>query len=516
MVVIMLERTEVIAREEAYVEKAAVSFLTALILLVSLSMQPVLASTIQVFGEEEPGSGIDRTASQGNDQPSNSAQKAGAPASRGQRLQPPELYAEAAILMDMDTGQVIYGKNPHQRMYPASLTKVITCLLAIEEGNFSDKVTITAEMIDTVPRSSTHIALTYGEELTLGQLVNAMMVESANDAANAVAVHLGGSLPGFVEMMNRKADELGADGTHFSNPNGLPEDDHYTTAYDLALFTREALAHEEFRTLAGTQHYEIPPTNLQPQTRRMNNRQYMFCLNDTYPGAFAGKTGWTEEAGNTLITIAERDNVTLTSVVLKSNGVADAEFIDSTNLLDYGYDNFHRVFVPKDGVEDRKVDGGTLVAQEMPVLLPDLLSVDQLNLQVNTESPGQEAVTVLAPKSVSAFMEPQVGYFPFLLVPDDLPVSAEGSDPESQRAAVWSHIKWERLVRSPVAWIAGGVLFFLLAVALLVRGISRMRYRRRQRRMRDQRIRGPIQEPPTGTVRVYRPKERMGGPKKRR
>ena len=113
-------------------------------------------------------------------------------------------------------------------------------------------------------------------------------------------------------------------------------------------------------------------------------------------------------------------------------------------------------------------------------------------------------------------MEPQVGYFPFLLVPDDLPVSAEGSDPESQRAAVWSHIKWERLVRSPVAWIAGGVLFFLLAVALLVRGISRMRYRRRQRRMRDQRIRGPIQEPPTGTVRVYRPKERMGGPKKRR
>ena len=175
-------------------------------------------------------------------------------------------------------------------------------------------------------------------------------------------------LPGFVEMMNRKADELGADGTHFSNPNGLPEDDHYTTAYDLALFTREALAHEEFRTLAGTQHYEIPPTNLQPQTRRMNNRQYMFCLNDTYPGAFAGKTGWTEEAGNTLITIAERDNVTLTSVVLKSNGVADAEFIDSTNLLDYGYDNFHRVFVPKDGVEDRKVDGGTLVAQEMPVL----------------------------------------------------------------------------------------------------------------------------------------------------
>ena len=163
MVVIMLERTEVIAREEAYVEKAAVSFLTALILLVSLSMQPVLASTIQVFGEEEPGSGIDRTASQGNDHSSNSAQKAGAPASRGQRLQPPELYAEAAILMDMDTGQVIYGKNPHQRMYPASLTKVITCLLAIEQGNFSDKVTITAEMIDTVPRSSTHIALTYGE-----------------------------------------------------------------------------------------------------------------------------------------------------------------------------------------------------------------------------------------------------------------------------------------------------------------------------------------------------------------
>ncbi len=496
-------------------QKSAISFLTALILLVSLSAQPAFADTIQVFGED-PISGPSRTTSQGSGGHGTGSDGDAVPASSARRLQPPELYAEAAILVDMDTGQVVYGKNPHKRMYPASLTKVITCLLAIEQGNFSDQVTITAEMIDTVPRSSTHIALTYGEELTLGQLVNAMMVESANDAANAVAVHLGGSLEGFVEMMNRKAAEIGAEGTHFSNPNGLPEDDHYTTAYDLALFTREALTHEEFRTLAGTQHYEIPPTNLQPQTRRMNNKQYMFCLNDTYPGAFAGKTGWTEEAGNTLITIAERDEVTLTSVVLKSNGVADAEFIDSTNLLDYGYDNFRRAFLSKEKVPDQKVDGGTLVMQEMPVLLPAMLSPDQLSLRIDTESPGQEAVTVLAPKSVSAFMDQQVGYFPFTLVPDDLPASADGPGSESHRAAIWERVEWARLVRNPIVWAISGGLLLLLLIVLLVRRIRRMRYRRRQRRMRDQRIRGPMQEPPPGAVRVYRPKEQAGSPKKRR
>ena len=220
--------------------------------------------------------------------------------------QPPTLYAEAAILVDADTGQVIYQKNPDKRMYPASITKIMTCLLAMEEARPDDVVTMTDEAVFAVPRDTTHIALTGGEQLTVEQLEYAMMVESANDAANGLAVHLGGSLEAFARRMNSRAAELGLKNTNFVNANGLPNTAHYTSARDMAVITREACRHPEFRTLAGTTHYEIPPTNKQAETRRLNNRNYMFTLNDTYPGAFAGKVGWTEEAGYTMVETVTR------------------------------------------------------------------------------------------------------------------------------------------------------------------------------------------------------------------
>lgn len=339
-------------------------------------------------------------------------------------LTPPSLYAKAAVLMDADTGQVIYGKSMHAKKYPASTTKLMTLLLAMEKGNPSDVVTINDECVKTVPRNTTHIALTQGEQVTLEQVEYAMMVESANDAANAVAIHLAGTIDNFAKMMNQRAAKLGLNDTHFTNANGLPDDDHYTSTYDMALIAKEGLTHPEFRELAGTHYYEIPPTNKQKDTRKLSNKQYMFCLNDTYPGAFAGKTGWTEEAGNTLVTLAEQHGVTLICVVFKSNGAVDAEFKDSTALLDYGFENFKRVTVPADFIEPQtpstsndsddsdKPMESYYAKSEMPVLLPDSIRVQDLTYTINTDDAQKPTVALQVPDSAKSVMEQTVGIFP--------------------------------------------------------------------------------------------------------
>ncbi len=351
-------------------------------------------------------------------------------------LEPPALYAQTAVLMDADTGQVLWGKEMHRRMYPASLTKMVTLLLAMEQGNPADLVTVTAEAVDTMPAVATHIALTYDEQLTLEQLTYAMMVESANDAASAIAVHLSGSVRAFAEQMNQKAQALGAGGSHFTNPHGLPEPDHYTTAYDMALFTRAAYAYPQFRALAGCKLYEIPPTNKQEGTRRLLNKQYMFNGQDPYPGAFAGKTGWTEEAGHTLITVAQRNGITLICVVMKPSGVADGEFVDSTALLDYGFEQFRRVTLSPEQVPAVALSEGILKpAGEMTVLLPKAVQPEDLQLEVHMDSQdGTGYVTAKAPAWAGAYMtDLELGRFPTTLAPAPVVIDAA-----AQRRERWA------------------------------------------------------------------------------
>lgn len=298
---------------------------------------------------------------------------------------PPTLYAQSAILMDADTGQILYGKNERAKMYPASLTKIMTCMLALEMGKAEDAVTVTGESTQSVA-GTTHIALRDGEKLTLSQLEYAMMVESANDAANAIAIHLSGSIPMFAQIMTDRARELGAQASHFENPSGLPNSGHYTTAYDLALITRAAMQSEQFVDIVSTQRYEIPPTNMVDETRTVTNKNYMFTLNDTYDGAYGGKTGWTQQAGHCLMTLARRDGMNLICIVLKSDGIVDAEFADSTALLDYGFDNFRRITVSGDAFPRQQVN---------------YVSNDGLLESAMLESDGNDA-TLLLPGGVDA------------------------------------------------------------------------------------------------------------------
>ena len=401
---------------------------------------------------------------------------------------PPELYAESAILVDADTGQILLEKNMNKKMYPASITKIMTCLLAMERAKPGDVVTVTDEVVAEVPRDTTHIALTGGEQLTVEQLEYAMMVESANDAASVLAAHISGSTQAFAMLMNDRAKELGAKDTHFTNANGLPDPSHYTSAYDMALITRAAMQYPEFRSLAGTTSYEIPPTNKQSETRRLNNRNYMFTLNDTYPGAFAGKTGWTEEAGHTLVTIAERDGVTLICIVMHSDGVVDAQYIDSTAILDYGFDNYTRAVVSKDRVEPKTMllTGSEGMQQEvrltrtedMPVLLPAGVTVDDLSVKLSipdmpsTDQPGE--VQLYFPETARTAYR-AAGAFPLtfeLVQPAVIPADdvAQGGLPSLP----------------PVVLKAVVVFAALVVLWLLIRSFIRWRYKaRRRKRLRQ-------------------------------
>lgn len=253
----------------------------------------------------------------------------------------PQIEGESAVLMDMITGTILYSKNADKAQYPASITKIMTALLGSESLKATDKFAMseTAAHGITDTQSSSIYADT-GEEFTVEQALMAVMLQSANEMTLAIAEQTSGSVKKFVELMNLKARQLGCTNTHFNNPNGLPDEKHYTTANDMAKIARAAWFNPAFRKYCTTGYYEIPATNKFSETRYLlNHHKMMNGQAYAYDGVFGGKTGYTEAAGNTLVTFARRGNMYLVSVVMQSiNGA----YSDTKSLLDYGFNNFSR------------------------------------------------------------------------------------------------------------------------------------------------------------------------------
>jgi D-alanyl-D-alanine carboxypeptidase (penicillin-binding protein 5/6) len=276
---------------------------------------------------------------------------------------PPAILAETAVVIDAKTGQVLYDKNMNEQREPASTTKVITALLALENLDLSKTVTIDAETPFT---EGSRVYLLEGENIKVEQLMYALLLESANDAAVALGKEIAGSVPAFADMMNKRARELGAENTHFVNPNGLHEEGHLTTAYDLAMIAKYAMKNQEFRTLVSTYRYVIPATNMQ-DTRYLYNTNRLIYDEKTkvivngvqrpakYDGALGIKTGYTSHAGGCLIAGAKRGDTELISVVMKSTD--EGRFADSIALLDYAFENYKSV---------KAMDAGTILG-EIPV-----------------------------------------------------------------------------------------------------------------------------------------------------
>lgn len=281
-------------------------------------------------------------------------------------LTPPKVsYAQSALLMDMGSGRVLYSKNLDDRVFPASTTKIMTGILALEMGNMDDNVTATYEALKTITLEDSHMGILAGENLTMDQLVKGMLVYSANDAANVIAIQIAGSIESFVELMNQKAQELGMTGTHFVNPCGSHDDNHYTTARDLAILSKYAMKNEQFREIVKMPIYKIPATNKYTSERILvNTNLFLGTSRSTYyyyPPAIGIKTGHTSQAGYCLVSAASYNDTELLAIVMNCKNVDTKEqaysYLDSKALFDFGFDNYTHQPLAKVGdiVSDSKV-----------------------------------------------------------------------------------------------------------------------------------------------------------------
>lgn len=255
----------------------------------------------------------------------------------------PMIEAQAAIVMDAGSNSILYEKNIDQELYPASITKVMTVLVALENASLDDTVTFSENAVLNLEEGSSHIGIRPGEKLTMRQCLYAIMLASANEVSNAVAEHISGSVDEFVKLMNEKAAKLGCQHTNFTNPHGLQNEKHYTSAYDMALISQAAIANPTFVEIASTKSYTIPITNMVAEERTFQNHHKMLLTDSSfsYNGCEGGKTGYTSSSLNTLITFSNKNGMELICVLLKVNG-SEKTYKETTELLDYSYNNFKR------------------------------------------------------------------------------------------------------------------------------------------------------------------------------
>ncbi len=310
---------------------------------------------------------------------------------------PPEISGEAAVLIDADTGAVLYDRNCHERLYPASITKIMTGILAIENCSMSDKITFTSDIIDALPYDAAKLGAIVGEELTVKDSLYALFIRSYNDVAMGLAYTVSGDEQEFAKLMTEKAKAVGALDTNFVNASGLHDENHYTTSYDMAMITKYAIQNPVFMEITGTYEYTLGPTNRYFEDRYFLNRHNMLVPNrkEYYSYAVSGKTGYTDEAGRTLVTVAKKDGRTLIAVIMKS----DDEHIyeDTKKLFEYGFGHFSNISVADNetrfsenknsffvNMKDAFVFGGTLfrITKGSYVTLPESVTINDLSYDI--------------------------------------------------------------------------------------------------------------------------------------
>ena len=329
---------------------------------------------------------------------------------------PPELHCEAMLLVDANTGKAVYEKNAHERMYPASLTKIMTALLVLEvvdsaQLSLDQPITATESAMEGLAADGSTAGIQAGETLTVEQLLQCMLIVSANEACNILAEQVSGSVDAFVDAMNAKAEALGCEGTHFVNATGLHDSQHYTTAWDLYLITKEAMKHEDFMRICDTARATIPATNLSEE-RNLYTTNYLIdtwrSLGYIYANAHGIKTGSTDEAGHCLVSSATEGSLSFISVALGGprETLADGEirtysFFDTREMFKWAFQNFsyqtvleETELVKEVSVALSKVDHVSVhPASDVEVLLPNGTDPASLKRTLDLESPLDAPIT---------------------------------------------------------------------------------------------------------------------------
>lgn len=252
----------------------------------------------------------------------------------------PSISAYSAVLIDADTGVVLYDKNSDEKMYPASTTKLLTCLLAMEkeDSNLNDLVSFSTEAVMTVPYDASKMGMDVGEKMTLEECLYGILVCSANEVSNAVAEYVSGDIDSFVDLMNKRAKELGCKNSNFCNPHGYTDPNHYTTAYDLALIGKEFFKNELLSKISCTSSYHFYPTQYQPDDMYLGSTNYFLKGKENCDNLVGSKTGYTDESRNVLVSCAEKNGLRLIAVVMQEE--TPYQYRDTVTLFDYGFSNF--------------------------------------------------------------------------------------------------------------------------------------------------------------------------------
>lgn len=384
----------------------------------------------------------------------------------------PGINTPCATVIDINSGAVLYDKNGNQENYPASITKVMTTLIALENSQLDEIVTFSDDAINLNQGDTSHIARDYGEEMTMEQCLYAVMLESANECSYAVAEHVGKKMGGdyrtFIDMMNERAKEIGCLNTHFNNSNGLPDPDHWTSSYDMALISAEAYKNEMFRIIVGSRSYRIPATNKHADITPLNNHHAMISNYKTtkylYEYCTGGKTGFTVAAGSTLVTFAEKDGMSLACVVMRTN--TTDQYLDTTSLFEYCFQNFQAVSIADNfgANEDENENKGIMnnhksfvdLNKEAYVVLPKSADLSDVDMSLkSTDLPGNTIAQLQY--TYGGHIVGKVDVIPAKVSVDDNYFKMENQDTEKNIV----EIKVSTLI-----WI--GVFFILLGIGIFI------------------------------------------------
>ncbi len=430
----------------------------------------------------------------------------------------PAVSAESAILMDIDTGSILYAKNIHKKSYPASTTKLLTCLIAVEQGNLDDMVSFSDTAIFSVPTDGSKIGMDVGESITLEQSLYGILVGSANEVANAVGEYISGSLEEFINLMNERAAQLGCTDSHFMNTNGLHDDNHYTSVYDLALISAAFFQNDMLCKIGNTDRYEFTATATQPDDFILKNKHRLITGEDPYDGILGGKTGYTDQARQTLVTCAEQNGMRLVCVVFKEE--SPSQFTDTIELFDYGFHNFQLMNISEH--EDKyQIEpsgflqtGNDIFGSSKPILtidnnssviIPNTVSFDDLDstIDYNVSDKNRIAQIEYSYNDTyvgSAYLElaaDNASNYEFDTNLETTNISVEKSDEESagpdQNNIIFINVKKVLIIVLSTAFIMI-VLFILRAFTINNRNARRRQNRVKRKQHRRERIRSDFDD----------------------
>ncbi len=321
--------------------------------------------------------------------------------------------AKASLIVETNSGKIIHQDNAEVQNYPASVTKILTAIIVLEKCELNDTVTVTKSAISNIPSGYVIAPLLEGEKVKVEDLLYALMLKSSNDAAYVLAEHVGGSVDGFSEMMNKKAKEIGCKNSHFVNPNGIHNDNHYTTAYDMYLIAKYAMKNEKFVKIVSTYQYTLPATNKYLKNDRImkNTNNFVNPTNKYYNENVKGiKTGTTLQAGNCLITSTSKNGFDVITVILGAK-TSESKFSETRRMINYVFDNYEYTDIHKKGdiIKNIEVEKATKETKDLNLVISDDIKVinnikikaeeiePEINLNENIIAPiaqGQELGTI--------------------------------------------------------------------------------------------------------------------------